>query len=89
MATGCNSECTVSRTGGRLRQHTWFEPGTTWFCPLGMLEEDIEISEWQDVLHVYPIPSDSIAGRLGCSIAPGDTRHQRGGSGRAHHGWSP
>jgi hypothetical protein len=54
MATDCDSECTVRRTGGRLRQHTWFGPGTIWFRPVDVLEENIEISEWNDALHVYP-----------------------------------
>lgn len=56
IATGCHPECTVSRTGDRLRQHTRVEAGTIWFCPVGVLEEDIRISEWHDVLHVYLPP---------------------------------
>lgn len=53
IATATHPDCVVSRTGDRLRQHTRVEPGTIWFCPTGVLEEDIDISHWHDVLHVY------------------------------------
>lgn len=56
IATGCHSDCVVSRTGDRLRQHTRVEPGTIWFCPVGVLEEDIVVSEWHDALHVFLPP---------------------------------
>jgi AraC family transcriptional regulator len=53
IATDCHPDCIVSRTGDRVRQHSRVEPGTLWFCPGGILEEDIEISEWHEVLHIY------------------------------------
>lgn len=53
IATDCHRDCAVSRTGDRVRQHTPVEPGTIWFCPAGVLEEDIEIKEWHDILHVF------------------------------------
>jgi AraC family transcriptional regulator len=56
IATGCHRECIVSRTGERLRQHTRVEPGTIWFCPTGVFEEDIVVSEWHDALHIYLPP---------------------------------
>jgi AraC family transcriptional regulator len=56
IATGCHRDCVVSRTGDRLRQHTRVEPGTIWFCPVGVLEEDIVLSEWHDALHIYLPP---------------------------------
>lgn len=56
IATGCHPECVVSRTGDGLRQHTRVEPGTIWLCPVGVLEEDIDISEWHDTLHLYVPP---------------------------------
>ena len=56
IATASHPDCVVSRTGDRLRQHTRVEPGTIWLCPVGVLEEDIDISAWHDVLHVYMPP---------------------------------
>jgi AraC family transcriptional regulator len=56
IATGCHPDCIVSRTGDGLRQHTRVEPGTIWFCPAGVLEEDILVSEWHDALHIYLPP---------------------------------
>lgn len=60
IATGCHRDCVVSRTGDRLRQHTRVAPGTIWLCPVGVLEEDIHISQWHEVLHLY-VPSKSFA----------------------------
>jgi AraC family transcriptional regulator len=60
IATKCHPECIVSRTGDRLRQHTRVAPGTIWFCPAGVLEEDIVVSEWHDALHVY-LPNERFA----------------------------
>jgi AraC family transcriptional regulator len=53
IATGCDTQCVVSRTGDRIRQHTRVEPGTIWFCPAGVQEDDIVVSEWHDALHLY------------------------------------
>jgi AraC family transcriptional regulator len=57
IATGCHADCVVSRTGDRIRQHTRVEAGTIWFCPVGVLEEDIVVSEWHDALHLYIPPA--------------------------------
>jgi AraC family transcriptional regulator len=81
IATGCHPDCVVSRTGDRLRQHTRVEPGTIWFCPVGVLEEDICISDWHDVLHVY-LPPERFAelseSRCGAAASP-QSVHYRGG----------
>ncbi len=53
IATGCHRDCVASRTGDRIRQHTRVEPGTIWFCPVGVQEEDIVLSEWHEALHLY------------------------------------
>lgn len=57
IATACKPDCVVSRTGDRVRQHTRVEPGTIWFCPAGVQEEDIIVSEWHDALHLYLPPA--------------------------------
>lgn len=57
IATGCDPDCVVSRTGDRIRQHTRVEPGTLWFCPAGVQEDDIVLSEWHDALHIYLPPA--------------------------------
>lgn len=57
IATGCQPESVVSRTGNRIRQDTPVAPGTIWFCPAGVEEEDIVVSEWHDALHVFLPPS--------------------------------
>jgi AraC family transcriptional regulator len=60
IATGCHHDCIASRTGDRIRQHTQVEPGTIWFCPVGVQEEDIVLSEWHEALHLY-IPTARFA----------------------------
>lgn len=57
IATGCHQNCIASRTGDRIRQHTQVEPGTIWFCPVGVQEEDIVLSEWHEALHLYLPPA--------------------------------
>jgi AraC family transcriptional regulator len=56
IATGCDPDCVVSRTGAGIRQHTRVEPGTIWFCPAGVQEDDIVVSQWHEVLHIYLPP---------------------------------
>ncbi len=56
IATGSHSACVVSRTGDRIRQHTKVEAGTIWFCPAGVLEEDIVLSQWHHCLHIFLPP---------------------------------
>ena len=53
IATSCHQDCIASRTGDRIRQHTQVEPGTIWFCPVGVQEEDIVLAEWHEALHLY------------------------------------
>jgi AraC family transcriptional regulator len=81
IATACHPESIVSRTGDRIRQHTRVEPGTIWFCPTGVLEEDIVISEWHDVLHIY-LPPERFAelsdARGGAAIRPEDVPYLGG-----------
>jgi AraC family transcriptional regulator len=57
IAVRCDPTCVVRRTGDGLPQATRVEPGTIWFCPVGVLEEDIRISAWHEVLHIY-LPPD-------------------------------
>jgi AraC family transcriptional regulator len=57
IAVRCDPSCVVRRTGDGLPQATRVEPGTIWFCPVGVLEEDIRISAWHEVLHIY-LPPD-------------------------------
>ena len=57
IATDCHPECVVSRKGDGLWQRTQVERGTIWLCPPGVLEQDIQISAWHDILHIY-LPSD-------------------------------
>jgi AraC family transcriptional regulator len=60
IATDCHPDCVVSRTGDGLRQRTHVERGTIWLCPPGVLEEDIQISAWHDILHIY-LPAERFA----------------------------
>lgn len=60
IATGCHRDCVASRTGDRIRQHTRVEPGTIWFCPVGVHEEDIILSDWHEALHLY-LPTERFA----------------------------
>jgi AraC family transcriptional regulator len=73
VATGCHPDCVVSRTGDRVRQHTRVEAGTIWLCPVGVLEEDIQISAWHEVLHLY-LPPERFAqlseARGGAAVRP-------------------
>jgi AraC family transcriptional regulator len=57
IATGCHRTCIASRTGDNIRQHTRVEPGTIWFCPVGVEEKDIVLSEWHEALHLYLPPA--------------------------------
>lgn len=51
----------VSRKGAGIRQRTAVEAGTIWLCPVGVGEDDINISApLEDVLHIY-LPSDRFA----------------------------
>ncbi len=56
IVTGSHPDCVISRTGDRIRQRSRVEPGSIWLCPVGVLEEDIEISAWHDTLQVYMPP---------------------------------
>src|SRR5262245_13604878 len=43
----------VNRTGDGDSQQTLAQPGTTWICPVGTYEQDLELSEPLECLHVY------------------------------------
>ena len=60
IAVACHAECVVTRRGDSLWQRTQVEPGIVWLCPSGVLEEDIQISHWHDVLHLY-LPAERFA----------------------------
>lgn len=81
VVTGSHSECIISRTGDGMRQHTRVEPGAIWLCPVGVLEEDIDISEWHDALHLY-VPPERFAqlsdARGGASARPEAVRYLGG-----------
>jgi AraC family transcriptional regulator len=81
IATGRHPDCVVSRTGEGLRQHTRVEPGMIWLCPVGVTEEDITISDWHEVLHIY-VPHERFAQlsevRGGSVIKPESVRYLGG-----------
>jgi AraC family transcriptional regulator len=60
IAVGCHPESVVTRKGEGVWQRTRVERGIVWLCPAGVLEEDIRISEWHDVLHIY-LPTERFA----------------------------
>jgi AraC family transcriptional regulator len=43
----------VRRTGNGDSQQTFAQPGTTWICPAGTYERDIELSAPLECLHIY------------------------------------
>jgi AraC family transcriptional regulator len=53
IALSCHKDSIVSRKGDGLQQVTKVEPGTIWLCPAGVHEEDIQVSAWHEVLHLY------------------------------------
>lgn len=53
IALRCHPQSVVSRKGDGLQQVTKVEPGTIWLCPAGVHEQDIKVSAWHEVLHVY------------------------------------
>ncbi len=67
IATNCHPECVVSRKGDGLRQRNQVERGTIWLCPPGVLEQDIQISAWHDILHIY-LPSERFAHAVDTAI---------------------
>lgn len=60
IAVACHDACVVTRRGQGVWQRTQVEPGVIWLCPSGVKEEDIRISEWHDILHIY-LPADGFA----------------------------
>ncbi len=60
IAVACHDDCVVTRRGQGVWQRTRVEPGIAWLCPSGVKEEDIRISEWHDILHLY-LPTDCFA----------------------------
>jgi AraC family transcriptional regulator len=71
----------VTRRGDGLWQRTQVEPGIVWLCPSGVLEEDIQISHWHDVLHLY-LPVERFAQhaelRGGADVRPESVRYLGG-----------
>jgi AraC family transcriptional regulator len=53
IALRCHPQSVVSRKGNGLQQTAKVEPGTIWLCPAGVHEEDIRVSAWHEVLHLY------------------------------------
>ena len=53
IALRCHPQSVVSRKGNGLEQVTKVEPGMIWLCPAGVHEEDIRVSAWHEVLHLY------------------------------------
>lgn len=47
----------VRRTGNGERQQTFAQPGTTWICPIGTYERDIELTDSIECLHIYLPPT--------------------------------
>ena len=81
IAVACHAECVVTRRGDGLWQRTQVEPGIVWLCPSGVLEEDIQISHWHDVLHLY-LPVERFAQhaelRGGADVRPESVRYLGG-----------
>lgn len=81
IAIDCHPESVVLRKGEGVWQRTRVEPGIVWLCPPGILEEDIQISEWHDVLHLY-LPSERFAQcaelRSGTTVRPDSIRYLAG-----------
>jgi len=81
IALRCDPNSVVSRTGDGMRQVTRVEPGTIWFCPTGVHEEDITVSAWHEVLHLYLPPSrfDQISDVSGGARVHADSVRYLGG----------
>lgn len=81
IAVACHVECVVTRRGDGLWQRTQVEPGIVWLCPSGVLEQDIRISHWHDVLHLY-LPAERFAqyseARGGATVHPDCVRYLGG-----------
>ena len=81
IAVACHAECVVTRRGDSLWQRTQVEPGIVWLCPSGVLEEDIRISHWHDVLHLY-LPAERFSqhseARGGAAVHPDCIRYLGG-----------
>ncbi|WP_406857672.1 AraC family transcriptional regulator [Alsobacter sp. KACC 23698] len=60
IAVACHDDCVVTRRGQGVWQRTQVEPGIIWLCPSRVQEEDIRISEWHDILHLY-LPADGFS----------------------------
>lgn len=60
IAVACHGDCVVTRRGQGIWQRTRVEPGIVWLCPSGVQEEDIRISQWHDILHLY-LPENCFA----------------------------
>jgi AraC family transcriptional regulator len=48
---------TVRRTGNGDSQKTFAQPGTTWICPIGTYERNVELSEPIECLHIFLPPA--------------------------------
>ena len=80
IATACHPDCVVTRRGDGVHQRTRVEPGTIWLCTVGTLEEDIRISEWHDILHIYLPPQrfGDISDVTGTDYRPESVRYLGG-----------
>lgn len=81
VAVDCHAESVVTRRGDGIWQRTRVEPGIVWLCPPGVLEQDIQISDWHDVLHLY-LPAERFAQcaelRGGAAFQPESVRYLAG-----------
>lgn len=81
IAVASHADCLVTRRGDNIWQQTRVEPGIVWLCPSGVLEQDIEISHWHDVLHLY-LSSERFAqcaeARGGADVHPDCVRYLGG-----------
>jgi len=81
IALRCHPDSVVSRKGDGLRQVTKVEPGTIWLCPAGVHEEDIKVSDWHEVLHLYlPVSRFSQLSEIcpGAPVRPQSVRYLGG-----------
>lgn len=80
IAIACDPDCVVTRRGDGLWQRTQVEAGTVWLCSEGVVEEDIHISAWRDILHLWISPTrfQQLGDLTGVTCPPSAVRYLGG-----------
>lgn len=80
IAIACDPDCVVTRRGDGLWQRTQVEAGTVWLCSEGVVEEDIHISAWHDILHLWISPTrfQQLGDLTGVTCPPSAVRYLGG-----------